>query len=101
MTEDDVVRLAARRPGRGDLLAEIAREPRWVHRPRVRMALVMNPATPPEIATRIAGLLLRPELELVYRSPGVPAVVRALCIEHIERRPPFASPRAGPDRGRA
>lgn len=90
--EDDVVRLAARRPGRSDVLAEIARSTKWVHRPRVRMALVMNPATPPQIAARIAGLLLRPELELVARSPAVPAVVRAVCVEHLERRPPVAHP---------
>jgi hypothetical protein len=91
LTEDDVVRLAAKRPGRSEVLAEIARSTRWVHRPRVRMSLVMNPATPPEIAARIAGLLVRPELDLVARSPGVPAPVRALCVEHLERRPPVAS----------
>jgi hypothetical protein len=86
--EDDVVRLAAKRPGRAEVLAEIARSTAWVHRPRVRMALVMNPATPAEITGRIAGLLLRPELEMVARSPGVPAAVRAVCLEHLERRPP-------------
>ncbi|HEY8039651.1 MAG TPA: hypothetical protein VIF15_07650 [Polyangiaceae bacterium] len=88
VVEDDVVRLAAKRPGRGEVLAEIARSTRWAHRPRVRMALVMNPATPVEIAARIAGLLLRPELEQVAGSPGVAAGVRALCLEHLERRPP-------------
>jgi hypothetical protein len=86
--EDDVVRLAAKRPGRSDVLAEIARSTKWVHRPRVRMALVMNPATPAEMAARIVGLLLRPELQLVAGSPGVPAPVRAVCLEHLERRPP-------------
>lgn len=86
--EDDVVRLAAKRPGRSDVLAEIARSTKWVHRPRVRMALVMNPATPAEMAARIVGLLLRPELELVAGSPAVPAPVRAVCLEHLERRPP-------------
>ncbi len=86
--EDDVVRLAAKRPGRSDVLAEIARSTKWVHRPRVRIALVMNPATPPEMAARIVGLLLRPELALVAGSPGVPAPVRAVCLEHLERRPP-------------
>jgi hypothetical protein len=86
--EDDVVRLAAKRPGRSDVLAEIARSTKWVHRRRVRMALVMNPATPPEMAARIVGLLMRPELELVSRSPAVPAPVRAVCLEHLERRPP-------------
>jgi hypothetical protein len=88
ITEDDVVRLAAKRPGHADVLAEIARSTRWVHRPRVRVALVMNPATPTEIAARIASVLLRPELEQVARSPGVPAPVRAVCLEHLQRRPP-------------
>jgi len=86
--EDDVVRLGARRPGNAAVLAEIARSTKWVHRPRVRMALVLNPATPSEIAARIAGLLLRPELQLVAGAPHVPAAVRALCLEHLERRPP-------------
>jgi hypothetical protein len=89
ITEDDVVRLAAKRPGRGEVLAEIARSTKWSHCPRVRMAVVMNPATPAEIAARIAGLLLRPELDLVARSPGVPATIRAVCLEHLERRPPI------------
>jgi hypothetical protein len=87
VTEDDIVRLAARRPCRGDVLVEIARST-WAHRPRVRLSLVMNPAMPVEMALRIAGLLLRPELALVARSPGVSSALRALCREHLERRPP-------------
>jgi len=94
MTEDDIVRLAAKRPGRGEVLAEIARS-RWAHRPRVRVALVMNPATPVELAARIAGLLLRPELELVAHSPAVLNGLRALCLEHLERRPPADVPERG------
>ena len=91
LVEDDVVRLAARRPGRADVLAEIARS-LWVHRPRVRLALVMNPGTPVEVVARLVGLLIRPELTMAARSPGVAAVVRALCLEHLERRPPVADP---------
>jgi hypothetical protein len=91
LVEDDVVRLSARRPGRSEILAEVARSA-WIHRPRVRMALVMNPATPVEMVVRLLGLLLRPELSLAARSPGVAAPVRALCLEHLERRPPVAEP---------
>ncbi len=91
MTEDDLIPLAARRPGRGEVLAEIARSP-WVHRPRVRLALVLNPATPLEIAVRITGLLLRPELDMVARSPGVADALRAICLEHLARRPPAEPP---------
>jgi hypothetical protein len=92
--EDDVVRLAATRPGRSDVLVEVARSA-WVHRPRVRLALALNPATPIEIAGRIAGLLVRSELAVVARSPGVAASVRAVCLEHLERRPPVDRPASG------
>jgi hypothetical protein len=88
LVEDDVIRLGARRPGRAEVLAAIARSS-WVHRPRVRMTLVMNPATPLEVVVRLVGLLLRPELAMAARSPGVPAPVRAICLEHLERRPPI------------
>ncbi|HXX69207.1 MAG TPA: hypothetical protein VEK07_18625 [Polyangiaceae bacterium] len=87
-TEEDVLRLVAHRPGRSDVLAEVARS-RWVHRPRVRLALVLNRATPIEIAVRISGLLTRPELELVAGSTGAAPALRAVCLEHLERRPPF------------
>jgi hypothetical protein len=98
MTEDDLIPLASKRPGRSEVLAEIARS-RWVHRRRVRLALVLNPATPPEIAVRIAGLLLRPELEMVAESPGVPVALRAICLEHLARRPPMPVPRASAGQG--
>jgi len=88
VTEEDVLALAARRPCRPDVLTEIARQPRWAHRPRIRMALVLNPDTPLENAAPIAGLLMRHELRLVATSPTVAPAVRALCLEHIERRPP-------------
>ena len=88
VVEEDVLAVAARRPCRPDVLAEIARQPRWAHRPRIRMALVLNPDTPLEIAAPVAGLLLRHELRLVASSPTVAQAVRALCLEHLERRPP-------------
>jgi hypothetical protein len=96
----------ARRPNRdtiarvlGDSHPDVIRRV-LSHRPRVRMALVMNPSTPPEIAARIAGLLLRPELELVARSPAVPPSVRAVCFEHLARRPPVDHAGRGGQGGR-
>jgi hypothetical protein len=90
LTEDNVVRLAAKRPCRSDVLAEVARAPRWSHRPRVRLTLVLNPDTPVDLSASIAGLLVRQELRLVSESTQVPSVIRALCLEHLERRPPVA-----------
>jgi hypothetical protein len=88
LTEDDVVRLAAKRPCRADVITEIARSDKWMHRARVRLAIMLNPSTPPDISGPVASLLMRQELRLVAESTHVPRVVRALCIEHLERRPP-------------
>ena len=90
LREEDVVRLAAKRPCRPDVLSEIARTPRWAHSPRVRMALVLNPDTPIELATGIVGLLMRQELRLVAETTLVSPGLRAICLEHLERRPPGA-----------
>ena len=82
VTEEDVLSLAARRPCRPDVLAQIARTPRWTHRPRIRMALVLNPDTPLEVAAPLVGLLMRQELRLVATSTTVAPALRALCLEH-------------------
>jgi hypothetical protein len=42
LTEDEVIRMAARRPGPPGVLAEIALHPRWRRRRRVALALVYN-----------------------------------------------------------
>lgn len=88
LTEDDVLSIAARRPCRPDVLQQIARTPRWAHRPRLRVALVLNPDTPLDVAAPLVGLLVRQELRLVATSTTVAPAVRALCLEHLERRPP-------------
>lgn len=87
--EDDVVRLAARRPNRPDVLAEIAKSPRWAHRRRVRMALILNPSTPAEIAVPLVGLLMRSELRLVQSSTDVAPIVRTTARDLLTRRPPM------------
>jgi hypothetical protein len=94
ITEDDVVRLSARRPAYPDVIAEIARHPEWSVSRRVRMAIVQNPGSPPEIAVPMVRLLIRPELAEVMGAADVPAIVRAAARELLERRPPV------PERGR-
>lgn len=97
VTEDDVVRLAARRPAFADVIAVIARHPSWTTRPRVRMAIVQNPGTPPEISVPLVRLLIRPELLQVTSAADVPAIVRAAASELLERRPPV--PKKDGERG--
>jgi hypothetical protein len=50
LTENDVVRIAARRPFPGATLIEIGLHAKWRERPRVEVALVQNPCTPTWLA---------------------------------------------------
>lgn len=89
LTEDDVVRLATKRPGKPEVLQEVARHPRWCQRPRVRLALVMNPATPNELAISMIALLRRNELKSVIDATALHPAVRAAAGERFARRPPM------------
>jgi hypothetical protein len=89
LTEELVVRVATKRPGRAEVLGEIARHPRWCHRPRVRLSLVLNPATPVDVAIAMSALLLRGELQLVSTSQAVHPALRAAALERFGRLPPM------------
>jgi hypothetical protein len=98
LTEDGVLSLASRRPCRPDVLVQIVRVPRWTHRPRIRMALVLNPDTPLDSAVPLVGLLVRQELRLVVGSTTVAPLLRALSLEYLDRRPPLSSSNDGDHR---
>ncbi len=89
MTEADVVRMVAKRPALPEILAVVARSTRWIHRSRVRVALLLNPDAPPELVAPITSLLARQELEEVVQAAPVHPAVRALCLERLQRKPPF------------
>lgn len=89
LTEDDVVRLAARRPARLEVLHELADAPRWLSRARVRRTIVMNPGSPPEIAIPLLSVCNRRELLDVLKSTDTSVVLRAIALELLERRPPL------------
>ncbi len=91
VTEEHVVRLVTKRPNRPEVLQEVARHPRWCHRPRVRLSLVLNPATPTELAIALVSLLRRSELALVFEQSALHPALRAAAHERFERLPPMAS----------
>jgi len=71
LTEEGVVRIAARRPARPEPLLEIWKSPRWSSRHAVRRALVFNPYLPPEIGAKIVPLLNRTDWEELAHDAGV------------------------------
>lgn len=74
--ERDVVRIAAMRPTRAEILAAIAGHRRWGQRYRVRKALALNPATPVGLARPLLPTLLRQDLAEIVGSHVLSEVLR-------------------------
>jgi len=93
LTEDDLVRVAARRPANVSALRAIART-NWLCQPRVRMSLIHNPGTPSAIAVPLLAVCTRPELDQIRISSECSELVRETAEELIILRsvlPPRAS----------
>lgn len=84
-TEDDVVRLAARRPLPGEVMVEIARHPRWNVRTRVRLAMLLNPSCPAEIGVPFVGLLPLSELRAIAGMFDVQDAIYHAVVERLRR----------------
>lgn len=79
LTEDLVVRIAARRPARPEPLIEIWKSPRWNNRPAIRRALVFNPYLPPETGVKLVPLLAMGDLLELATDQKVHLAVRELA----------------------
>jgi hypothetical protein len=90
ITEQDVVRMAARRPAVPVVVCEIAKS--WTRQGRVRRSIVLNPGAPPAVSLPLLALLSRPELRQVARAMDVPPLVRTTAAELAALRPPPRDP---------
>jgi hypothetical protein len=90
LVEDDVLRLAARRPAHVVATEALAQAPQWLCRGRIRLALIQNPGTPTHIAVPFLMVCTRGELAQVVANTTVDGVLRATARELFERRPPLS-----------
>jgi len=85
ITEQDVIRLAARRPIPAAVLKQL-QESRWGDRYRIRLALVCNPYTPTELSVKLTGFLLRKDLRMVAGDGNLHELVRQEAERLLEKR---------------
>jgi len=85
-TEQEVLRVGARRPASGLCLLEILKSKRWAARARLQEALAQNPYTPSNVAAGLLHLLRTPLLEKVALTGVLHELVRETAKEIVERR---------------
>jgi hypothetical protein len=88
VTEDDVIRIASRRPIAASTLNEVAQNRRWASRRRVRIALARNPYCPADVALRVLGSLPLRELRELRGDGTLSSEIRRHADEELARRDP-------------
>jgi hypothetical protein len=86
LTEALVVRMVARRPCRGEVLAVVARASRWLVRAEVQRALTLNPYTPMRVAFALAPLLVPGELKALGSDGNVHPGLRRFAEDLLDLR---------------
>jgi len=76
LTEHQVVKIAARRPNKPEILEEIFNNPRWVARYQIKLALAHNPYTPPRIAAGLIVFLTEHDIIDIARDASLHEEVR-------------------------
>ncbi len=79
LVERDVVKIAAMRPTRPDVLREVSKHRKWASRYAVRKAIGSNPHTPPSVARRLLPSLLRQDLKAISQAGSIPEEIRNLA----------------------
>ncbi|HEY7956871.1 MAG TPA: hypothetical protein VII38_16315 [Polyangia bacterium] len=87
VTEEDVVRLAARRPTSAAAQRVVFHSERFIVRYGVKRALAFNPYTPSDLAARLAPLLTKPDLISLAEDGQVREMVRQAARELLGRSP--------------
>jgi len=81
LIERDVIKIAAMRPTRAEVLMEVARHRRWASRYDVRKALTCNPHTPLNVSLRLLPTLMRQDIRAVLDTGSIPGEVREQAAE--------------------
>jgi len=79
VTEDDLVRLCARRPVSPEVLRQVVLAPRWIVRYRIRVAILKNPHTPLDLALPLAAGLNAQDARAIAGSLDLHQALRDAC----------------------
>ncbi|MBN1654815.1 MAG: hypothetical protein JXA30_13670 [Deltaproteobacteria bacterium] len=79
LTESDVLKLCSQRPMAQEVLREVFHNWRWIVRYRVKMAIVLNPHTPLDIALQLIPHLKAQDKRRVVETPNLAKELYESC----------------------
>lgn len=88
LTEIDVVTVATRRPPSQDALRLLVQANKWIARRRVRMSLILNPASPHAMVVPLVATCPREDLRLISSTTTINSTLRSVALELFRALPP-------------
>jgi hypothetical protein len=85
LTENDVLRLCARRPVASEVLREVWKSARWIVRYPIKVALVLNPYTPLDIGLQLVPHLHGQDVRRVLAAADLSPDLQAACRQRPQR----------------
>ncbi len=87
ITVREVIKIASKRPTSQEILWTIYRNARWANHYSIKMSLVSNPYSPPQMALSLVHFLLEQDLEDVAENQTLHKKIREAAVEILlERR---------------
>ncbi|MCH2110226.1 MAG: hypothetical protein MK135_12930 [Polyangiaceae bacterium] len=96
LTEEDILVLVTRRPARQAALEAVNANDRWMSRPAVRLAIILNPRTPHGMALPLVLGCQRDDLKLIHQSTTLNPILRQVAQEIYSILPPKRPGEAAP-----
>jgi hypothetical protein len=84
--ENEAVRMAAMRNVSDEVLAELARSPKWKQSYQIKLNLVQNPRTPAHIAQKLIPYLFEHDVKALAKSKNVSGPVATAAKQHLQRK---------------
>lgn len=86
MTEQDILKIASKRPTSCEILEAIAENKKWVSRYPVKKALIYNPYTPTRISISLMNFLLIQDLEELCQHEALHEEIRKPALDLLKKR---------------
>ncbi|HEX2677048.1 MAG TPA: hypothetical protein VHM19_10420 [Polyangiales bacterium] len=84
LVETDVLLLCARRPVANDVLREVFKSARWIVRYPIKLALVLNPYTPVDVALQLAPLIHDQDVRRILEGADLAPELHAACRQRMD-----------------
>ncbi|MEC7987432.1 MAG: hypothetical protein VX278_19845 [Myxococcota bacterium] len=95
IVERDVVKIAATRPTRPEILELISKHRKWASRYKIRKALSCNPYTPHQVSRRLLGTLMVQDVKMLYNMGALPVSLRKEALRLLSERDSLQAQAAG------